>query len=166
MSSYTLAIQRPPRPSAIVPYFDKGPVYENTVDTSLSIIHIDKFVEYIRSQGGSIQMAGPPTLKGSLAHFYKLNPEIAILFKNYRVNSSKEGINSVLYSFSDRLSSTTIGPNNMRAVIENGNSIGNHREFALDNSFKSSIEDALASLRGIRSLVDKLERELNSLAIK
>ena len=59
-------------------------------------VAVERLRAYIHTQGGSICMAGPPTLLGSLAHFYKENQDIAQQMKSFQLHDCRPGIHSIV----------------------------------------------------------------------
>ena len=60
-----------------------------------------KLKEYISNYDDGIILAGPPTLKGSLANFYKEHPTESALIKACEFDQNKAGIHSFVHKFKD-----------------------------------------------------------------
>ena len=60
-----------------------------------------KLQEYISSYDDGIILAGPPTLKGSLANFYKEHPSESALIKACEFKQNKAGIHSLVHKYKE-----------------------------------------------------------------
>lgn len=60
-----------------------------------------KLQEYISNYDDGIILAGPPTLKGSLANFYKEHPTESGLIKACEFEQNKAGIHSFVHMYKD-----------------------------------------------------------------
>lgn len=60
-----------------------------------------KLQEYISNYDDGIILAGPPTLKGSLANFYKEHPSESALIKACEFEQNKTGIHSFVHKYKE-----------------------------------------------------------------
>lgn len=112
---------------------------------------VEKLKAYITDYGGRIQMAGPPKLKGSLAHFYKTNQEIADQIKNFQVDEKRPGIHSFIHAHSGTFSIT--------GQI-------NHKEIVLQQSLQRELGELKASIQDIQSILTILSDRVDKLIEK
>ena len=68
-------------------------------DSSNTAMRILK--DYIANYEHGIILAGPPSLQGSLAHFYKQHPTEGSVIKAYEYNQHKAGIHSFVQKYPD-----------------------------------------------------------------
>ena len=109
---------------------------------------VEKLKAYIKDYGDSILMAGPPSLRGSLAHFYKTNQDIADQIKNFQVDGKRPGIHSFVHAHSGTLSIT--GPRNCKEIV-------------LQQSLRQELVVLKASIQNIQSILKNLSDQVDDL---
>lgn len=82
--------------------FQEVKEYDSNLDSSNDALL--KLEEYISNYPNGIILAGPPTLKGSLANFYKDNPKDGVIIKAFEHGENKVGIHSFVQKHKDVIS--------------------------------------------------------------
>ena len=117
--------------------------------------------EYMKSNGGSILLAGPPTRHKTLAEFYKQNPSDCEFIKSFEYDNCKAGIHSFVRMHRTELKIT--GKKHEK-TIEFFESSDNKQQILKEREKKlNDLNDLKASIQSIRVLLDELSQRIDAL---
>lgn len=135
---------------------------------------LKSLVQYISSNNNSILLAGPPTLTGTLAEFYKNNPSHSACIKGFEFENCKSGIHSLVRYYSSELK--IVGKKHEKTIILSRSS-GTQQMFSSSaikaaqkqqqkEQQKKTLDELKGSLRGIRILLDELSSQIDLLRLE
>ena len=104
-----------------------------------------QLLKFVQENDGTIKMAGPPHMEGTLAKFFKSYPESANFIKTYEINGCKKpGIVSFLHK-STTLKIEGRHPNNV-IVVTNKKAVSPIFSFAAREAMKRTYGDNMKEL--------------------
>ena len=132
--------------------------------------------EYISNYEDGIILAGPPSLKGSLAHFYKEHLTESSVIKACEYNQYKAGIHSFVQKYQDVFSFRGKGAkkhvvlfaNTSRPKLPREPMVAQSRQTRapeVTQSRKTQISDIRGTIRSIEVLLKELTEQTDKLSI-
>lgn len=131
-----------------------GDGFDDGFDASVAV---ERLRAYIHTQGGSICMAGPPTLLGSLAHFYKENQDIAQQMKYFHLHDWRPGIHSIVAfehlhsAYDDDYKLRILGSKNNKRLTTSNHASTDHM-----TAYDKQVEDKQRNITELRTSALKM----------
>lgn len=121
---------------------------------------VGRLEQYIIGFGGNMVLAGPPTLSGSLAHFYNTNQDIAYKMKEFQIKGRKPGIHSIIGLRDATLfhNLVIVGTGNNKSITISAGGATQH-----DVDTQRKIDELRSSIRSIQVLVTELLSQVDKL---